>query len=541
MGDLFSVVRVLGDGPFAHIGRPSVVATSSDGEYTAIGGDLGRAQWPGHDVQSRSRPSCGWIPIGIYRTSDLSCIHVATTHWPVNSIAFHPTLPLVAIGTGSYDGGYFYEGELLLLDLDSGRLVSVMRQRRQVKHVVWSDARTMDLVLAPPSDEHIDALGVLALAVTVAHDDWSNPQPSMIHLEGLPEVVLDGTFQVDYEAAQAAVERLGAAQGRSWRLRRKVWAVRSTADRRVLAALEGVALECWPPDALEPDWTVPTDGVGCQIAVHPDGQTAISNLHREDRSRASLVLDVLLADGSSTVHTNANCPMVLVTRADGWSALRDADYNRRKHHTTTLLSPDRSTVVTADLGVYDLINHYFDIRNAPDLLFLQGAKDKPWLGKWVVALDPPTDTQELVIRRLFPLEWDEQRGAHLFGGPGIYLEDQAGTGIIHAGAVHDGSGLLPGNSFVVRRAYPSGQLQWAFTADYKATAIDAAQNTVYVAYNSGELVALDAQTGVVLGRQQITVTGHKVVPLSLTLTGPGRLVIGTLDGRLLDCALPTPD
>ncbi|MET9793641.1 hypothetical protein [Streptomyces canus] len=32
-------------------------------------------------------------------------------------MTFHPMLPLLTVGTGRYDGGYFFEGELLLLHL----------------------------------------------------------------------------------------------------------------------------------------------------------------------------------------------------------------------------------------------------------------------------------------------------------------------------------------------------------------------------------------------------------------------------------------
>jgi hypothetical protein len=60
--------------------------------------------------------------IGIYGRDDLECRCVVSSSWRVNSMDFHPELPLLAIGTGSYDGGLSFNGELLLLDLRSGRL-----------------------------------------------------------------------------------------------------------------------------------------------------------------------------------------------------------------------------------------------------------------------------------------------------------------------------------------------------------------------------------------------------------------------------------
>ncbi|MEK8107491.1 hypothetical protein NKG94_24480 [Micromonospora sp. M12] len=99
-----------------------------------------------------------------------------------------------------------------------------------------------------------------------------------------------------------------------------------------------------------------------------------------------------------------------------------------------------------------------------------------------------------------------------------------------------------GNAFVVRRAYPTGELQWIFTADHQATALDADSDFVYVTFNSGELVLLGTEDGAVHARQELRVNGHRVVPLSLVRLGPDRLAIGTLDGRVLVCSLTaSPD
>ena len=108
--------------------------------------------------------------------------------------------------------------------------------------------------------------------------------------------------------------------------------------------------------------------------------------------------------------------------------------------------------------------------------------------------------------------------------------------IVHTGTVHSSSGLLRGNAFVVRRDHPSGRMRWVFTADHQATALDADEDFAYVAFNSGELVVLRAGDGTVHTGQEVRVDGHRVVPLSLARQSRGRVVIGTLDGRVPVCA-----
>ncbi|WP_457513701.1 hypothetical protein [Streptomyces sp. TE33382] len=60
--------------------------------------------------------------------------------------------------------------------------------------------------------------------------------------------------------------------------------------------------------------------------------------------------------------------------------------------------------------------------------------------------------------------------------------------------------------------------------------------TVYVTYDDGEIIGLDLHHGNVRRRRHLTVAGMPVVATALTVADPGRLLIGTTDGRLLDCS-----
>jgi hypothetical protein len=535
------VDRVLGAGPFCEIGQPRVTATSPREELIAVGGALAWPQWHGRDVSGRSRPNPGWHPTAVYRSDDLTCLFQLTSRWPVNALAFHPTLPLLAIGTGAYDGGWFYKGELLLLDMSTGATVSLLEYPREVRRLTWQDPEILALVLAIPSDEDEERFGTTSLACSIRRDDWDRATAGMLRMP-YGEEPYAGKSQTDPAVAAAVVERLCTERGRAWTPRRAVWAVQALADGRVLAALEGIALECWTPTSEVSAWQVPTDGTGCQVTTLPDGRTALaltqtpSRYHGRGRwtSEPSVVVEVDLNGGTVRTTHRAASPAIVASRADGQWALRDTEHDSTTMTgEVTLVDPDGAHPSTVQLGRYDLFNHYFDIRYAPDLLFLQGMGGKPSRDKWVVAVDAPHGR----ARRLFPLEWDAARGGHLFGGVGAYLNDRAGPALVHTGAVHDGAGLLAGNAFVARRAYPSGELHWVFTADHQATALDVDADFVYVTFNSGELVILRAVDGAVQTRQQLQVNGRRIIPLSLARVGAHRLVIGTLDGRVLDCSI----
>ena len=508
VAELFRVERVLGAGPFREIGRPRVLDVSPGGRLAVVGGELPVPSWNGRWLGSTGHR------LAVYRTADLACVHLLATRHPVNAVACHPTLPVAAVGTGAYDGGFLYKGELLLLNLVTGVTVSAFAGSREVREVSWRDPRTLDLVFSIAHDNEFSAHGSTSLTYAIRRADWDRVPDASIEVPALAYPVADrdrGTGDV----AAAEVARLSGEHGRAWVPRLAVAAVEALPDGRILAALDGVRLECWPPTGADPMWRLAGDGSGCQIKVLPGDRAALALTQprpvfadRRLTISPSLVTEVDIDSGTVSRVEEPGFPAVLAARSDGTWAVRDMEGWTHVHR------PDGARTTTAGLGRYNPFRHHFDVRRAPDLLF---ARDD-----WVVALDAATGDQ----RRLFP-----HRG--LSGGYGAHL----GDAIVHTGRFCDerGTPTRPG-SFVVRRAYPAGQVQWQFETEEHAdaTALDVADGLVFVTYLTGELLILDATDGSVRARPEILVEGRRVVPLSLAHTGRGRLAIGTLDGLILD-------
>ncbi|MBD0741479.1 hypothetical protein [Streptomyces sp. CBMA152] len=546
MSGSLTILRILGNQPFAEIGVPSAVTVSEERGLVVVGGDLGYLQWSGcGTAMDRWRSH----RVGVYGMDDLRCRWIVESRWPVHCLAFHPTLPVVAIGTGSYDGGYSFEGELLLLDLRSGRLTSVIRGAREVLHVEWQSQRALRLVVAPPDDEDFDEAHTHGFDVVIERFDWSDIAQGSVRQEELTGRWIEYERLSKGETVGQGVESLGVLAGEPWwEPRRQVWDVHGLQDGRVLACLDGVLAEAWGPDgSLE--WCVPDEEGGRQLVVRAGELDAWVNVERwrarwvgrERVTEPPLVARVSLADGKVLGSLPVPFSTALTTRDDGWLMLRGTRRDQSEAEPAVLVSPAGEALPTrVPLKGYDLINHSFPIRHSRRLLALQGDEEKPWRDKWVVTVEPEGPDGEPVARRLFPLDWETAHARHLFGGPGIEVGTGPGRDLVHAGSVHDGPGQLPGNAFVVRRSLEDGTARWVFTADFPATALDGDEETLYVAFNSGELVALRTSDGTVLWRQQLDVGGLPVVPLSLTLIWPGRLLIGTVDGRILDCAVVDP-
>ncbi|MER5689425.1 hypothetical protein [Streptomyces sp. NPDC002205] len=497
-----SVDRIFGDRSFAEIGDPVLATVDERRGLLAV---AGRYEFG------------GTAPVGVYGTGDLACYALVRSHYPVHAMAFHPTLPLLAVGTGRYDGGYFFEGQLLLLHLETGTAISLIEHAlgRQVLELEWLDEQALRMVMAPPDDWEDETARVEGHVAVVRRPNWTAvPAKSLTghDLAGprVPAPRPDGS---------AVAHRVVAELSTDWESRRNVRAVEALSDGQILATLDGVQLESWLPSG-ERAWMVPDEEGGREIVVATDEGSAWVGLIRRPGMRDSVpqsVVRLSLADGKQLDSIVPSSFVSLVRCADGRPAL----------------SPDGRNGARSRFPIRGGSRIYFQSTLQPS------GERNPYKGeRWVTAMDlqgpataRPVEALDPAVQWMFPYSWEP--GETHFGGPGIEAAD--GT-LVHAGTVYHGHGLQPGGSFVVRREATDGRPRWVFRTDRKATALDADAATVHVGYDDGEVVALDLGDGTVRWRQHLTVGGVSAVPTALTVTASGRFLIGTSDGRILECS-----
>ncbi|MFE5242346.1 MULTISPECIES: outer membrane protein assembly factor BamB family protein [unclassified Streptomyces] len=226
------------------------------------------------------------------------------------------------------------------------------------------------------------------------------------------------------------------------------------------------------------------------------------------------VLETLSPDG----------PAVLVAGGRG-TILRLANGHRKRPQRLLMFGLD-GPVNGPEAGAFDLINHSFPVRHASRPYVLIGTDPaEPHTEKWVTAV-----SADGTLRQLFAHSWVPAE--HHFGGPAVEI----GRSPVHAGSVHRGQELQPGGAYVVRRSL-NGSVQWQHRADHPVTALETDGDTVYVACNSGSLTALDAESGAVRWDTELQVEGAPTTALSLAVTPHGHLLVGTVDGRILECTL----
>ncbi|MFF2641749.1 PQQ-binding-like beta-propeller repeat protein [Streptomyces niveus] len=434
----------------------------------------------------------------------------------------------MAVGTGRYDGGYSFEGELLLIHLGSGDVVSALQYPREVLGVEWRSETALRLVLAPCDDWENPQAHEQGHAVVVARSDWGAVGRGAIGAEELAAPAEPVVHRDHSAEAHRILADLAASAGRQWSVRRRVWAVEGMEDGRVLAALDGVLVESWLPSG-DLQWAVEDEEGGRQLLLASDGTSVWTNAERRSRRKggrwetsAPRVARIAVATGQELETLSPGVFTVLVAGGQK-TILRPLDDRRKRPERLMMFDLD-GPVNGPEVGSFDLFNHSFAVRRASCPYVLVGTDPgEPHRDKWVTALGA-----DGALRRLFPHSWVPEE--HHFGGPAVEI----GQSLVYAGAVHHGHGLQAGGAYVVRRSL-SGSVQWQHRTDHPATALDADGDTVYVAYNSGALTALDAADGSVRWHTELEVDGAPTTALSLAAAPQGQLLIGTVDGRILEC------
>ncbi|MFF4154335.1 hypothetical protein ACFYZU_29495 [Streptomyces sp. NPDC001651] len=528
MPDELNVHRVLGDQPFAEIGRPVWAVTDSPHRCVVVAGDLGHVMWRGTGQWFGHR-------IGVYEAGTLLPRHVVASRHPVCAVEPHPELPLVAVGTGRYDGSWDFEGELLLLHLETGRVTNLLSKSRQVRHLRWLEDGRLAMLLSP---EDKDGGFRKGFELAVAADDWLSAPSGLIDPDRARHPMVESGLLHD-PRVEDTLARL--TQGR-WRRRAEVRDLAVLADGRVLATGRHTDLECWDPSGGL-TWALPAAGEGSvRVEAAPDGGSAWVTYRGYQRDevtgrqidRGTTVRRIATADGRVVDLVDMpSAPAPSATR-EGWLALCPRG---RTAHAARLLAPAHQEVARLDLAPSHSNSPALRVRHSTRLLYVDGPGpdgDAPWIN----VIEPPGEQGQAVLRALFPLRWDPASTLQPWCGPAVELTDA----LVHAGRSYRRGATYAEareGTYVVRRGLPDGAARWVYETDKPLADLDGDEQRVYVAFLTGEVEILDATTGEVRARHTLSVHGHPVTPMSMAYrSDQRRLVVGTVDGRILDCSVP---
>jgi len=515
--------RVLGGGAFAEIGRPCGVFAGGGG-LVAIAGSFdpfywaGRASYHGHRLRYR---------LCLYDERTRARVGVLdAARFPITAVAFHPTEPIVAVGTGSYDGGYLYEGELLLWNHRSGELRNLLGESREVDGCRFLPDGRLSMLLRPHDDQEFDAIGGAGAFVACVIDP-RDPAPRTTRGK---DPRLADLRPVDPRACgfdgegvspgMPGVPALAASWSLAFEERHRVWDVAWADDDLLMLVLDDCLAEIWSAGGARLGRHEGPDQ-GVQIFA---GQPMLVHAIRRKVPMygwGPSSLWTVTPDSARELHRFEE-PLTLSRAADG-SLL-----GRRTRHGE---DPWRDVVAGADgvgrrvldLGGYDTFNHYLRVDGWHSHLYLAGRIGRTHKEKRLMASSPGGESQ----RQLWP--WDQSdvhrmESVACLAGPdqlvaGYRLWDQ-----------HPGKG----QAFIESRALAGGATKWSIPveAGVTALAIVPERSCVLFALLGGRIGALALASGELLWEEPAAIDGLPTIVSALAVNGD-RVAAGTMCGRVI--------
>jgi len=145
-------VEEIGELSLAGVGEPLHVFHNRDKSLIAVctyhsllTAPAGRASYSGQKTQYRILLFKYGERIPFY-SSDIGNL-------PLNSLSFHPKKSIIALGIGSYDGGYMFEGRLELHNWATKEIIKPFEATPEVSFCEFSEDGSLLLVATRPWDE----------------------------------------------------------------------------------------------------------------------------------------------------------------------------------------------------------------------------------------------------------------------------------------------------------------------------------------------------------------------------------------------------
>jgi hypothetical protein len=529
---MFELLQTIGPNRFSELGSVYRVKRFPQAGFVAVCSMLGRMQWPGGELATSRYASFRLCLYSEDYTRRLAVLDDA--RYLINDLAIDTTGNTIAIATGWYDGGSFYEGELLLWNWRAATCRSLLSESREVIACRFLAEGSLQAMLRPRTEEDLadlpfDAAYLLELsAQQLTRAAFAEERQSSESLNALPPMDLvkcreawktgQPVDDADVPSTEAQhMARLG------YEARSHVWDCCWLDDIHLAVVHVGCLLEVWSlADGSSKRYT--GSGHGVQLFKRRGHHLLV---HEHVRSKApgygpgSSVLHELQGDELVQRYHSERVRHLSMNEA-GQLLARDVDYsNAREPRQDLVLRASYEPAATQDLGHFDVFNHPIRIDGADKLYFLRGSPQNQHLRKVLCAIDAGAKVDEVA-------QWDDKE-QHLMTATaclsskgllvraaGIYPSDQSGWMV-------DARQIDGRTSVGWERRQRAGITALALCEDCGLAVIASNDCTL-------RLVSLD--DGATIDETDLHVDGVRVVATALAVNG-NRLAAATITGSIL--------
>ena len=522
--------RELTPARFAQIGHPTAAFHSQDDRIVALCSEFPTLYWPGRSTYGGHRLQ---YRLSLYnRNLDRRMGAFDLARYPINDVAFHPSQPLLAIATGSYDGGYSFGGDLWLWNWESGECLSLLGESREVVQCRFIDENRLAVILERRFDDefHRDDLYV-GLIIDDFRDaseagyrsNGFDPDPRLANLMPMrfkaleKELGFTDSFVLFSKQRQQCLEIL--RETGDYEERARVWDLLWLSDRQIGLVHDNCYLEIWNLEGKR-EYVQSGVGFGVQILDSPS-KPLVHVLRRGNHlegTETRSTLYRLTTKGLQALREFDRAVVLSTDKAGNLLCRETGCFSRKRKRMDRLMNPDLQEILSGDLGHYDGHNHYIRLDGGDGLYFLRGTPGSPHHNKKLCRIDPNGFVDTI-------MDWDGD--LHLTNSIACWAPENT---LIRAFYTY---GREEPENRIQRCDLKTGQTLWTYSVTAMVTSMAIVGSSVLVyTLTDGFLGLLSIADGMPLEEECLTVDGISTVAMSLAVRGD-RLAVGTIDGRLL--------
>lgn len=516
----------------------SVVAVTS--QFRLLTNPPARASYGGQRLRYR---------VALYHPPETKPFAVLDSlRYSVNDVAFHPSEPTIAIATGSYDGGWAFEGELVVWDWEGRRHSNKTGPIPEVVRCSFSDAGSSIIALVRPWDEGSDDLGdpfdsFYEIWATYSGDffegefDSSSIAQQISQQIPLSEKDIESNprFSSQAEHPEPTLQQVFKLDG--FKFRSPIWDVAWLGNGGIGIVHDDCQLEVLDSKGVHKRSFVGF-GHGVQIFARPNLLVhAVQYPRASLYSRASKGWDdacssrLLRFDGTELrAVADFKGQFTYSVSRDGWVlGRRDRTADRTPAEKDVIGDPSLGVWCRYDFGHYDVFNHFLRVDDSPYLFLVQGSPPTSHEHKHVCVV-----SHDGSVRQLWSiLPETRQHSGHAMECAFGYLADSFGEGLIASGYDLYSNSQQPYPGFIYRKRLEDGKELWRHDTKASATAIKAipGHEVILAAFLNGEVAAIESGSGAILEWTEFRPDGDLSVVFSFDVFAE-RIIFGAIDGRV---------
>ncbi|MEM9495121.1 MAG: hypothetical protein AAGA09_03895 [Pseudomonadota bacterium] len=472
--------------------------------------------------------------------------------FPINDVAFHPTLPVAALATGSYDGGWTFEGELLLWNWETGQSGSVVESIPEVIRVAFDVEGEKIVALVRPWDEGmVEDLSSEADPFNIFFEIKATFLPALGNgLAGKEKVTEQLSSQTPISGEQVKNDQRFASQDSNFLdtisqhcetgpilSRSPIWDVAWFSNEQIGIVHDNCQLEI-----LNTSGTITQSfsgaGHGCELFGGPEPLIHVStardnqNWHTEYASTLYRLKNTTLKKeetfiGSHTFSVSSD-GRILARLNKSWAPANEPSFDR--------LYTD-GVWHEVNLGRYDVFNHYVRVNNSPYLFFVQdddperdpfddfNVREK----KWLCILKPDGS-----IRRMWRILRDDGTDAsHAMECAYALISNRGSEAMVVAGKHYEPNPSKPFAGFIYRKELNSGKEMWRHKTTASPTVLRYAPelDVILAFFLNGNQMVIDASSGRIIREARFTPGSLPTIVCACDVFEK-RIALGTIDGRV---------